>query len=358
MTTARPRVVVDCRWIGLGGVGRVTELLISGIRDRADLCEWVLWGDPKHAYLAGDDVRWVDERSDPRRRLGQAGRTRIPHGDVTVFMCQTRPLATRGPCVALIHDTIQLEFAPSRISRTLRHWYLRRSARSADVVLTLSECSRAEITHTLGVDQARIKVLPIRALGHPVEPRVDVNRSGDLLYVGSLARHKNVPFLIRAFGRTHYAQAGGTLRLVGGDATEVAALQHQITNAAYGRVRIAGRVSDTELEDAYRQADAVVQPSLAEGFGLPPREATLRGIPLCHSGRGAMSDITGDDVWVFDPTDEQDAARAMDAAIAVGQRDQGWTRWRRAMRAATTGDASDMADAVADAARLALAGAR
>jgi glycosyltransferase involved in cell wall biosynthesis len=222
----------------------------------------------------------------------------------------------------------------------------------------VSVWSRDNIIRTLGVDPGHIRVLNVRGLGRPAGLTVDGGRRGYLLYVGSLARHKNVPFLIRAFGRTHYAREGGTLRLVGGDADEITALKRQIPGGRTGQVRIAGRVSDRELEDAYRQADAVVQPSLAEGFGLPAREATLRGLPLCHSGRGAMSDITGDDVWVFDPTDEQDAARAMDAAIAAGQRDQGWTRWRRATRAATTGNASAMADDVADAARLALAGAR
>ena len=70
-----------------------------------------------------------------------------------------------------------------------------------------------------------------------------------------------------------------------------------------------------------------------------------------------MADITGDDIWVFDPTDEPSAARAIDAAIATGRRDRGWTRWRRAMRAEAPGGVGDLADDVARAARLALGGA-
>ena len=358
LSTTRPRVVVDCRWIGLGGVGRQTELLIRGIRERPGLCNWVLWGNQRYAHLAGDAVEWVDERSDPRRRFGQMGRRRIPRGDVTVFMCQTRPLATRGPSVVVIHDTIQVAFAQSRMSRALRHWYLRRSARSADVVMAVSTWSRDDIIQTLDVDPGRISILHARGLRRPADLSVQTGRRGDLLYVGSFAHHKNVPFLIRAFGRTQYAQTGGTLRLVGGDGGETVALQRQMLLPEQGRVYFAGRVSDAELDDAYRQADAVVQPSLAEGFGLPPREAILRGLPLCHSGRGAMSDITGDDIWVFDPTDEASAAGAIDAAIATGQRDHGWARWRRSMRAGPTGDAGAMADDVAEAARRALVGER
>jgi len=358
VSDARPRVVVDCRWIGRGGVGRMTELLIRGIRERPDICEWVLWGDRRHAHLAGDDVQWVDEQADPRRRFGQIGRTRIPQGDVTVFMFQSRPLAVRGPCVVVTHDTFQVAYAPSTLQRNLRRWYLGYSARSAEVVLTISAWSRDEIIRTFGVDADRIMMLEAQGLTRPADLSVDVARRGDLLYVGQLAPHKNVPFLVRAFERTQYAQSGGTLRVVGGTTDQAAALQKQIPTGARDRVCVTGWVSDSALDEAYRQADAVVQPSLAEGYGLPPREAMLRGLPLCHSGRGAMSDITGDDVWVFDPTDEDSAAHAIDAAIAAGQRDQGWARWRRAMRAGTTGDASSMAEDVAAAARLAMERAR
>ena len=350
-------MVVDCRWIGLGGIGRVTELLVSGIRARPGACEWVLWGHPRNAHLAGGAVDWVDERSDPRRRFGQAGRTRIPQGDVTVFMCQTRPLALRRPCVVVVCDTIQVDFAPGRLSRALRGFYLRRSARTADAVLTISEQSRDDIVRVLGVDPDRIGMLRLHGLPRPPVPGADPARRGDLLYVGSLAAHKNVPFLIRSFARSAFAAAGGTLHLVGGDARDAGTLPATLPTAISGQVRIEGRVSDDELEQAFAEADALVQASLAEGFGLPAHEARLRGLPLCHSGRGAMADITGDDIWVFDPTDEPSAARAIDAAIATGRRDRGWTRWRRAMRAEAPGGVGDLADDVARAARLALGGA-
>jgi len=341
----------------MGGIGRVTELLISGIRQRPDACEWVLWGHPRHAHLAGEAVEWVDEHSDPRRRFGQAGRTRIPSGDVTVFMCQTRPLAVRGPQVVVVYDTIQLDFAPSRRSRFLRRIYLRRSAQAAHAVLTISNQSRDDIVRSLGVDAHRIGMLRICGLPRPEVPCVDPSRRGHLLYVGSLAAHKNVPFVIRAFGRTDFAARGGTLYLVGGDEQGAEALRAYPPFGNSGQVRIAGRVSDHDLEQAYAQADALVQASLAEGFGLPAHEARLRGLPLCHSGRGAMSNITGGGIWVFDPTDEESAARAMDTAIAAGQGDQGWARWRRAMRAGPGGGVAAIAEDVADAARVAIAGA-
>src|SRR5215213_4245447 len=37
-------IVLDCRWLGMGGAGRVTELLLREFRDAPPLGEWVLWG--------------------------------------------------------------------------------------------------------------------------------------------------------------------------------------------------------------------------------------------------------------------------------------------------------------------------
>ena len=40
------RIVLDCRWLGLGGAGRVTELLLRELQASPPPGEWVLWGEP------------------------------------------------------------------------------------------------------------------------------------------------------------------------------------------------------------------------------------------------------------------------------------------------------------------------
>lgn len=49
--------------------------------------------------------------------------------------------------------------------------------------------------------------------------------------------------------------------------------------------------SEAELDALYRSAWLLLQPSQMEGYGLPVGEAASRGIPVLHSGRGALSEI-------------------------------------------------------------------
>ena len=53
----------------------------------------------------------------------------------------------------------------------------------------------------------------------------------------------------------------------------------------------------------YRGAEAVVYPSLYEGFGLPALEAMACGCPVLSSNRGALPEVVGDAGLLVDPED-------------------------------------------------------
>jgi glycosyltransferase involved in cell wall biosynthesis len=60
-----------------------------------------------------------------------------------------------------------------------------------------------------------------------------------------------------------------------------------------GRVRVLGRVSDEDLIDLYRAADAAVVPTLSvEGFGLVVLEAAACGTPSIVSNVGGLPEVT------------------------------------------------------------------
>jgi glycosyltransferase involved in cell wall biosynthesis len=59
-----------------------------------------------------------------------------------------------------------------------------------------------------------------------------------------------------------------------------------------------------ELAKCYRSAEALVYPSLFEGFGLPVLEAMSCGCPVVTSWRSPMEEIAGESGWYVDPEDE------------------------------------------------------
>ena len=139
-----------------------------------------------------------------------------------------------------------------------------------------------------------------------------------LLYVGGLSPHKNLGRLLAAFAAARAADPAVQLAIVGDFAdvfhTETAQIRAQIEALGLqASVRLTGYVPDADLAYFYRAAYALVQPSLMEGFGLPPVEAMVSGTPVLSSTAGSLPEIVGPAGIYFDPFD----VKGMGAAIIL-----------------------------------------
>jgi glycosyltransferase involved in cell wall biosynthesis len=61
------------------------------------------------------------------------------------------------------------------------------------------------------------------------------------------------------------------------------------------RVTFTGKVSAEELRQLYVSAEAVILPSLYEGFGLPAAESMACGTPVIATRAGALPEVVGED---------------------------------------------------------------
>jgi len=73
-------------------------------------------------------------------------------------------------------------------------------------------------------------------------------------------------------------------------------------------VNLAGFVPDEELAALYQQAEALVFPSLLEGFGLPGLEAMAVGLPVVAANASCLPEVYGKAALYFDPLDVDDMA--------------------------------------------------
>jgi glycosyltransferase involved in cell wall biosynthesis len=109
-----------------------------------------------------------------------------------------------------------------------------------------------------------------------------------------------------------------------------------------GRVKFTGYVDDQQLRQYFAHADAMVFPSLYEGFGLPPLEAMAAGCPVLVSNAGPMPEVCGDAALYCDPRRPEDIAAKLlglmsDAELQDRLRRQGYERargftWDRCVR--------------------------
>jgi glycosyltransferase involved in cell wall biosynthesis len=131
-----------------------------------------------------------------------------------------------------------------------------------------------------------------------------------VLHVGNWEPRKNQLALLRVLGLFREERPALSARLVG-DRTS---LHREYIAELTGRVAAAerqgwladlGRVTDSQLWQAIRQAHVLVQPSLDEGFGLPAVEAMALGTPVISSSAGAIPEVCGGAAAIVDPHDQR-----------------------------------------------------
>jgi glycosyltransferase involved in cell wall biosynthesis len=83
-----------------------------------------------------------------------------------------------------------------------------------------------------------------------------------------------------------------------------------------GRVRLTGEVDQHSLEQFFAHADALVFPSLYEGFGLPALEAMACGCPAIVSRAGSLPEVCGDAALYFDPMNPAELAASITQVLS------------------------------------------
>lgn len=314
-----PRVVLDCRWLGLGGAGRVTELLLKELGAGHRDIRWILWGRSLLIReLTGRADTTVEAVHGPAALWGQRSVLSVPRGDVNVYMHQIRPLRW-GRSVTVIYDTIPLHFG-SRAARLQKWAFLRAVAAASTRVLTVSPSSAQQIQRDLGVVPDKIRVVTL-AVDEARATRIHVARSaqhGDplILYVGRYAEHKNLQALARAFQRTSLARNGGQLQFVGGSEREAKGLRRWLDAQGISSTAVGSYCTEEELDRLLVRAQALVMPSLEEGYGLPAFEAAAAGVPVAASRTGAMTELPPEVAVLFDARSESQMTQAIDLASA------------------------------------------
>jgi glycosyltransferase involved in cell wall biosynthesis len=118
------------------------------------------------------------------------------------------------------------------------------------------------------------------------------------LFVGRVAPNKAQHDVVKAFAwYRRVFDAGASLTLVGGVSAGSywEALSRFVDELGLGgAVRLAGSVSDAELEGLYRSADVFVCLSEHEGFCVPLLEAMAHEVPVVALGAAAVPETLGD----------------------------------------------------------------
>ena len=256
--------------------------------------------------------------------------------------------------VVTIHDMIPFVFPETHapLTNLLFRYYIPRTLRFVDQILTVSEAAKQDIVRFFGVASTRISVIPNGVSEQfnptPSEAGTQVrNRIGIpedyVLSVGALQDRKNLGVVFEAYAALRARGIHHRLVVVGKKAWKYEKSFRRLSELGLGGdVIFTGYVQDEDLPDVYRGAAAFVFPSLYEGFGLPPLEAMACGVPVITSNSSSLPEVVGDAGITLDPHDARGFSEALESVLGNddmrrGMRARGIQRaaqytWERAAR--------------------------
>jgi glycosyltransferase involved in cell wall biosynthesis len=301
--------------------------------------------------------RWRTDR--PRQRilweqLALPSATRRAQADVLHATAFVAPIVRPAPTVITIYD---LSFAlfPQffrGFNQTYLRWGTRLSARRAQRLITISDCTRRDVHRLYDVPLDRIDVAypgVAETMQPPPLDRVAAFRHEKnlpekfFLFLGTLEPRKNLITLVRAFTQLKQTCPDARLVLAGGVGWLADELFATIkASGVKESILLPGYVAAEDKALWYAAATAFVYPSIYEGFGLPPLEAMACGTPVIVSNAASLPEVVGDAGLLIAPEDVNSWTAALkrmwnDAAYQAeladrGKRQAAQFTWRETAR--------------------------
>lgn len=332
------RIAIDGQllWGRYSGVERCIWELVCHLQQLDTPHQFVLYVPPDSREFFPPPEGWTVQRTgfSPGRRglrilwqqavlprLLERDRIDLLHGPGYVL-----PWRPGRPAVVTIYDLIALQH-PAWCRRS-NVWYYRlllpRSARRAKAVIVPSAATRTALETELHLPPERIHLIPLgvperfRVLAGPAR-RTEVRQRYGLperfvLFVGNLEPKKNLETALRAFAELRRRGRAEGFVIASAKAWGDRAVRRVL--AALGpTVKELGYVPDVDLPVLYQLAQALVFPSLVEGFGLPPLEAMAGGTPVITSNRPALPEVVGEAALQVEPRDVEGWVEALERVL-------------------------------------------
>lgn len=314
---------IDARMVSSSGNGTVLQNVASRLIARRQDWQFQLFGAPDvladypWAKAPNVSVTAFDTPIYSLREMWTWPFKAASACDLVWIPHYTIPLLWRGRVLASVHDVAHLAL-PDLHKGLLKQVYAKvmfqAVRRRALGIMLLSIFSQQQFEHYVGQPRGKTAIAPgaVDEAWFAVKKGAPLHERPYILFVGNVKPHKNLRRLLQAFDRIREA-IPHDLVIVGkreGFITGDDSVADMVT-AMDGRAVFTGYVEDDTLKRYYAQADALVLPSLYEGFGLPPLEAMATGCPTLVSRAASLPEACGDAALYCDPLDVEDIARQL-----------------------------------------------
>lgn len=329
------QIGIDARLWNQTGVGRYIRNLISNLQDLDPINDYTIFvmeedaGAVRKALrssnfkLVATDVRWhsISEQTKLKKVLERENL------DLMHFPYFSLPVFYSKPYVLTVHDLILNHFPTGKAStknplhynlkRRAYLFIIKRSTKKARRIIAVSQATKHEIVDHLGVNKDRVSVIhegvEESIISGGKKSKVD---KPFILYVGNVYPHKNIERAVLAFLKAGKPRDAKFI-FVGKDDFFYKNLKQRVEKMnPNGSIQFYEYVDDAKLSTLYKDASALIMPSLMEGFGLPVLEAMANGCLVICSDIPALREVAGEAGVYFNPKNIQDISEKIEFAFS------------------------------------------
>lgn len=346
------------------GLGHYSRTLISSLAHDFPQNDYVLFAPKitgKFQYKTAGNISTVFPKAFPFTILRSAWRSfriaalakenalHIYHG-----LSQELPVGIErsgAKTVVTIHDLIFERYPHQYNPLDLRIYRkkFKHACKVADQVIAISEQTKADLVHYYKVPAAKIEVCyqscnPTFFTRITEEDKNDIRKLYKLprrffLSVGSVIERKNLLTVCRAMLALQNKLSVPLLVIGNGDAymqkvkafIRANGLEQQVIFLAEN---VAAQTSESfnhsaDLPAIYQMAEAMIYPSIFEGFGIPVLEALASRCPVITSNVSCLPEAGGAAAAYIDPYDAAGLAKKMfeiatHKSVAEAMKEKGW----------------------------------
>ena len=178
----------------------------------------------------------------------------------------------------------------------------------SDLIISVSDSSKNDLLNLVPAFENKVKRVHLYSTftkkSPDLKPSIPFFKNSDIqpyfLFVGGRGGYKNSDLLLNSFKK--FKEINGIEKLIfaGSKPFSTSELK-KIHDLGITRHIINLQVKDNELWFLYKNASALLVPSLAEGFSLPLVEGLVADIPIIASDISVHKEISSDFAYIIDP---------------------------------------------------------
>ena len=304
------KIAIDCRYLGGSGIGRFLKGILANLDFNKN--EYYLIGKEKDIKdYPAKKLLFNDSSAFSIKGILKINKE-VNECDIFFSPNFIIPYNVKIKCITVLHDIVFLDMPKinaNYIEYKLKKHLLKRCMKKSSHVFTVSNFSKERISYYFKKYETKLSYAytGVDAVFKKYEKEEALEKENYIIYIGNIKENKGLKTLLEAFKKLRNDNSDLFLYLIG-DKDSLKNKDDSLTPYFdLEGIKFTGKISDEELLNLERKAKFLIQPSLYEGFGLPPLEALYLKTKPIISDIDVFKEIYSDlDVDFFKVNDSDD----------------------------------------------------